>query len=90
MVIWLMKHVARLPLRFPWAVVLISLALTVLAGFFLPRLYVSTDRNLLAGEDNESFKHRERVNDLFGTSLTAVAVVYGRKIRLRSEKRRTA
>ncbi len=74
-----MRYVAWLPLYSPKTVVGVSLLLTALAVAVLPRLYVSTDRNLLAGEDNESFRRREEVNELFGTSLVAVVVVKGRE-----------
>ena len=78
MITWLMRYVAWLPLNFPKTVVVVSLILTGLAIAVLPRLYVSTDRNLLAGENNESYRRREEVNALFGTSLVAVVVVKGR------------
>lgn len=78
MITWLMRRCARLPLLFPKAVMIVCLGLTVLAAVFLPRLHVSTDRNLLAGQDNESFRARERVNELFGTSLVAVVTIVGK------------
>jgi hypothetical protein len=76
-----MRHIAKLPLNHPKAVIAISLAITIAAALALPRLYVSTDRNLLAGKDNESFKRRDEVNRLFGTSLASVVVIKGREDR---------
>ncbi len=77
MIAWLMKYVAVLPLRYPKAVVAVCGVITILACAFLPNLHVSTDRNLLSGTDNPQFKRREEVNDLFGTSLVAVAIIKG-------------
>jgi hopanoid biosynthesis associated RND transporter like protein HpnN len=81
MITLLMRHIAKLPLNHPKAVIAISLAITIAAALALPRLYVSTDRNLLAGKDNESFKRRDEVNRLFGTSLASVVVIKGREDR---------
>lgn len=64
-------------IRHPKRIVFFSLVLLSAAAAFLPRLHVSTDRNLLAGKDNASFAHRESVNRLFGTSLSAVVVLEG-------------
>jgi hopanoid biosynthesis associated RND transporter like protein HpnN len=77
MISWMMRRLALVPLRFPRVVLALSLALTLLAGVFLPRLHVSTDRNLLSGTDNELFERREQVNEMFGTTLVLVAVVEG-------------
>ncbi|MDJ0766387.1 MAG: MMPL family transporter [Myxococcota bacterium] len=77
MIVRLMRYVAQLPLSFPKSVVGVCAILTALAIIALPRLHVSTDRNLLAGKDNAAFKRREAVNDLFGTSLVAVVVLEG-------------
>jgi hopanoid biosynthesis associated RND transporter like protein HpnN len=77
MITWLMARLSKLPLNYPKAVIAFSLFITAIAAFALPNLYVSTDRNLLAGKDNPTFRQRERVNDLFGTSLVSVVVISG-------------
>ncbi len=77
MISFLMRFVARLPIRFPRAVVVVSLVLTVVAALFLPRLHVSTDRNLLSGKDNQAFIRRDEVSRLFGTTLVSVVVLSG-------------
>jgi uncharacterized protein len=88
MIVWLMRHLARLPLNYPRAVVIVSIFITLVAVCFLPRLYVSTDRNLLAGTESESYRLREEVNEMFGTSLVAVVVITG--LEDRAEIRRVA
>ncbi|MBN2340118.1 MAG: MMPL family transporter [Deltaproteobacteria bacterium] len=75
MITLLMRHLAKVPLTYPRWVLSISLLLTVVALFFVPRLHVSTDRNLLAGKDSEEFRRREEVSEMFGTTLISVAVV---------------
>lgn len=77
MIARLIAAMARWPLRRPGTVVMLSTIAVAAATVFVPRLHVSTDRNLLAGKDNRSFVHRERVNRLFGTSLAAVVVLEG-------------
>jgi hopanoid biosynthesis associated RND transporter like protein HpnN len=77
MIAWLMRHLARIPVRFPRAIIALSLVLTVTAVVFVPRLHVSTDRNLLSGTDNDLFRRREQVNEMFGTTLVLVAIVAG-------------
>ncbi len=77
MISFLMRFVARLPIRFPRTVVVVSLILTVVAALFLPRLHVSTDRNLLSGKDNQAFIRRDEVSRLFGTTLVSVVVFNG-------------
>ena len=77
MIVWLMRYLALVPMRFPKAVIVLSLVLTLVALVFVPRLHVSTDRNLLSGTDNELFLRRERINEMFGTTLVLVAVVSG-------------
>lgn len=72
-----MRWAAKLPLRFPKTIIIISILLTVAAVFFLPRLHVSTDRNILAGTTNPEFQRRDEVNRLFGTSLVAIVVLSG-------------
>ena len=49
----------------------------VAAALFLPRLHVSTDRNLLSGKDNKAFIRRDEVSRLFGTTLVSVVVLSG-------------
>ncbi len=72
-----MHLLARVPINYPKTVIAISLVITVLTALPLPKLYVSTDRNLLAGKDNAAFKRRDQVNELFGTSLVSVVVING-------------
>lgn len=73
----LMSWLSVVPLRFPWAVVIFSAVVSVAALVFVPRLHVSTDRNILSGKDNAAFRLREEVNDLFGTALPAVVIIKG-------------
>ncbi len=70
-----MKILVRLPLAWPRAVIAVSILLMLLAGAFIPRLHVSTDRNLLAGTDSDEFKRREKVSEMFGTALVSVVVL---------------
>jgi uncharacterized protein len=77
MVTFLIRHIARLPLGHPKLVVAISLLLTALALVFVPRLTVSTDRNLIAGTDNAAARRREEVNAKFGTTLVAAVLIQG-------------
>ena len=79
MITWLMRLLSRIPINYPKTVIAISLVATVLAALALPRLYVSTDRNLLAGKENKAFRQRDEVNELFGTSLVSVVVINGQK-----------
>lgn len=75
MIALFMRHLARLPINYPKTVILVSILLTFGAGVFLPRLHVSTDRNLLSGTENEAFKRREEVDAMFGTALSVVVIV---------------
>lgn len=62
-------------MTYPKTVVVISVVLTLIALTFVPRLHVSTDRNLLAGKSSKEFQRREEVSKMFGTSLISVVVV---------------
>ncbi len=75
MISLLMRWLARLPLQYPRRVLWGALLLTVVASIFIPRLHVSTDRNLLAGEDSAAFKRREEISRQFGTSNVSVAII---------------
>ncbi|MCP4679243.1 MAG: MMPL family transporter [Deltaproteobacteria bacterium] len=86
MITLLMRYIAKLPLAFPKTIIAIALVLTLLAAAMLPKLHVSTDRNLLSGKENASFRHREEVNDLFGTSLVAAVVITGKDDRQETRK----
>jgi predicted RND superfamily exporter protein len=77
MISWLMRRFARIPIRYPRALIIGCVALTAVMAIFIPRLHISTDRNLLSGTDNPVFKRREAVNEMFGTALVAVVVVSG-------------
>ena len=66
-----------MPIRYSRAVLWLSLLITLVLSLFLPRLHVSTDRNLLAGKNNPAFERRDEVNRIFGTSLVSVAVIEG-------------
>ncbi|MBN2527071.1 MAG: MMPL family transporter [Deltaproteobacteria bacterium] len=70
-----MRHLVRLPLRYSQGILWMSLFVTIGLALFIPRLHVSTDRNLLAGKDSPAFLRREEVSRLFGTSMVSVAVV---------------
>ncbi|MCU0661619.1 MAG: MMPL family transporter, partial [Myxococcota bacterium] len=73
-----MSWLSVVPLRFPRAVIVVSALLTLLALVFVPRLHVSTDRNILSGTQNAAFRQREAVTELFGTALPAVVVIVGK------------
>jgi uncharacterized protein len=77
MIAALMRLLSRIPLAHPRAVIVAAIVLTVAASVFLPRLHVSTDRNLLSGRESEVFTRREEVNRMFGTSLSLVVVLRG-------------
>jgi predicted RND superfamily exporter protein len=77
MITWLMRRIARFPIRFSKAVIVASVVITAVWALFIPRLHVSTDRNLLSGTDNPVFQRREQINEMFGTSLVAVVVLSG-------------
>lgn len=81
MITWLMAHIARFPLTYPRTILVVSALLTVLTAWFIPSLHISTDRNLLAGQNSEIFQRREELSALFGTSLVAVAVLESQKDR---------
>jgi len=75
-----MRRYARFPIRHPKAVLVACALLTALACVFVPRLHVSTDRNLLSGTDNPVFERREELNEMFGTALVAVVIVSGERL----------
>jgi len=80
MISWLMRRFARYPIRYPRAVIVACVVVTACFAVFIPRLHVSTDRNLLSGTDNPVFERREEVNEMFGTALVAVVVVSGERL----------
>jgi hopanoid biosynthesis associated RND transporter like protein HpnN len=80
MISWLMRRFARFPVSHPRAVIVACALITVGWAVFIPRLHVSTDRNLLSGTDNPIFERREEVNQMFGTALVAVVVVSGDRL----------
>ncbi|MBN2802714.1 MAG: MMPL family transporter [Deltaproteobacteria bacterium] len=75
MITTFIRLLTKLPLNHPKKVLWFSLFLTVISLLFIPRLHVSTDRNLLAGKDSEEYKRREQVSEMFGTSLVSVVVL---------------
>ncbi len=75
MIGWLLRTVARWPIRAPKLLIALALVMTVAALLSLPDLHVSTDRNLLSGKDNPIFKRREAVNAMFGTALVGVVIL---------------
>ena len=77
MIAKLVQIIARLPLSYPRAVLILSFLLTLVAAVFIPRLHVTTDRNILSGTDNPIFRRREEVNEMFGTALVAAVVIQG-------------
>ncbi|MBN2715209.1 MAG: MMPL family transporter [Deltaproteobacteria bacterium] len=70
-----MRYFAQVPILHSRAILWLSLLLTIILSLYLPRLHVSTDRNLLAGKNNPAFERRDEVNRIFGTTLVSVAIV---------------
>jgi uncharacterized protein len=77
MITLLMRYLARLPLGHPKTVVAVCAVLTAIAAIFVPRLSISTDRNLIAGSDNEASRLRDEMNEKFGTALVAAVIIQG-------------
>lgn len=77
MITLLMRFLARLPLNRPKTVVAVCVIVTAIAAAFVPRLTISTDRNLIGGEDNEASRNRDAMNERFGTSLVAAVIIRG-------------
>lgn len=77
MITFLMRYLARLPLGHPKTVVLACAIVTAIAAFFLPKLTISTDRNLIGGQDNEASRLRDEMNEKFGTALVAAVILQG-------------
>ena len=75
MITTLIRFISKFPIEHSKKVIWLSLLITFFSVAFLPRLYVSTDRNLLAGKDSKEFKRREEVSKMFGTSLVSVVVI---------------
>ncbi|MDD5309896.1 MAG: MMPL family transporter [Deltaproteobacteria bacterium] len=78
MIAWLMRIVARLPLNHPKAILAAAALLTAVSAVFVPRLVISTDRNLLAGKNDPTVRRRDEVNEIFGTALVAAVVIAGK------------
>jgi len=78
MIRWLMQLFAPVPLKHPRKIIAMAVLLTLVAAYFFPRLYVSTDLNLIASQDDPSAKRRDEVNRIFGTTLVAAVVITGR------------
>ena len=77
MITFLIRHLARLPLGHPKLVIAVCAILTLVAAWFVPELTVSTDRNLIAGTDNEAARRRDEINAKFGTTLVAAVLIEG-------------